>query len=755
VTTEAYRLDELGWLEFERMVTALLELEVGVPADAWAGHADVGRTAVVEDGLVDPASGRRLTGPTVVLAMWIRPEATAPVVELVGAKIASMTASSLLVVTNRALRPLDVDSLSGLRHEMAALDPVALGGFLDRLPELRRRVPSVLGVRSLDGLIDPEALARSSADAEAATDLARVFVATGAYARTLEVLRRNRFAVVTGPPEMGKTAIARTISLGALTIGWEAHECNRPDELWERFSRDRAQIFVADDAFGSTEYRPDAAERWALELDRILGAMDDRHWLIWTSRPAPLKAGLRRIHREHGVERFPQPAEVHVSAAELELEEKVLILFRHARRAVLSAGCVELLRLYGYDIVEERHFTPERIRRFVADRLPDLDALTTRPWEDWVAAAVRDEIREPTRAMAASFDALSPEHRALLVALIDTPPGAVSERDLAAAMRRHSPSGLPRPPAELVDRLADHFLRVVPPTSVTWVHPSWRDLVIERLIACADERSEFLRHCSLDGLLLALSVGGGTGGRRIPLLVKDADWDLAADRIAELVPGLDDTDLLRLLLSLEAATSIPDRRAREELAAVIELTLERVRRRLERAETPARSSLVAAWFSLALLLPSPPRPPDLSRMWAELLPAEPPDLTDAAEVARLDDWLALTGVLAEHDRPGLAALGFHDCLPLLGHVVGRARELAYRGGDAAHGELLGRVLRRISELQPFFGADAADVAAHFERLEPVEDEAAPAGRRLERGDDAYPGARALVARVLRDLDPRA
>ena len=33
------------------------------------------------------------------------------------------------------------------------------------------------------------------------------------------------------------------------------------------FDAERPQLFVADDAFGSTEYRPDAADRWALELD--------------------------------------------------------------------------------------------------------------------------------------------------------------------------------------------------------------------------------------------------------------------------------------------------------------------------------------------------------------------------------------------------------------------------------------------------------------------------------------------------------
>src|SRR5205814_5466082 len=141
------------------------------------------------------------------------------------------------------------------------------------------------------------------------------------------------FAALTGPPEMGKTAIARMVGLALASGGWEVHECIRPDEFWARLARERAQVFIADDAFGSTEYRPEAAERWALELDRVLRATDERHWLVWTSRPAPLRAGLRRIHREHGVERFPQPAEVQVAASDLSVAEKALILFRHARAA--------------------------------------------------------------------------------------------------------------------------------------------------------------------------------------------------------------------------------------------------------------------------------------------------------------------------------------------------------------------------------------------------------------------------------------
>ena len=78
-----------------------------------------------------------------------------------------------------------------------------------------------------------------------------------------------------------------------------------------------------------------------------------------------------------------------------------------------------------------------------------------------MAAAATTELTTATEAMATSFSTLGAEHRDLLLALLDTPPGPVAERELVAALRRHHEGSLSQPPAELVDRLADHFLRVL------------------------------------------------------------------------------------------------------------------------------------------------------------------------------------------------------------------------------------------------------------------------------------------------------
>jgi hypothetical protein len=702
-----YRFDELGWLEFERLADLLVAGDRDVGDVRWFGRADEGRLAVVSRGATLPGIGR-LAGPLLVVVAW-SPGARR---ERLGERIHDVAREggavprSVVVITNE--RDGDVDACAWQEaldlvpdSRRVRLGPGELGELLDAGAALRCRVPSVLGVRDLTGMLDAAVLDRSTADVDAARRLARIFVPTRAYARTLAVLERYRLAVVTGPPEMGKTAIARVVALAKLTEGWEAHECLHPEQLWGRFSRERAQLFIADDAFGSTEYRPDAAERWALELDRVLRALDDRHWLIWTSRPAPLKAGLGRIHREHGVERFPQPAEVRVAASDLDLEEKASILFRHARSRPLTARGVQLVQTHGWTLVDHPHFTPERIRRFVADRLPELEGRDAPVARVDVSEAVSAELREPTEAMTTSLAALAPEYRGLLVALLDAPAGPVPERDLAAAARRHLDGGLRRRPAELVDRLTDHFLRLVAPQSVTWVHPSWRDLVIDRLARDPDARRTFLERCSLDGLLLGLSVGGGaSGGRRFPLLVADGDWDTAARRLRELMPTLEDAQLVRLLAALDAAAQAPsDARVHAEARALSERCLAATRQQLDARATPTPVALLEHWYTLADRLGGGFASPRLAPTWIELAPRESADTSSVADLVRTEDWLRLARVLAEYDPDALERFDFpRGARDLLERLAHEASTISWRERDAGRGEVLTRIARLLARI---------------------------------------------------------
>ena len=485
-----------------------------------------------------------------------------------------------------------------------------------------------------------------------------------------------------------------------MTNGWEAHECTSPEQLWRVFDATRRQVFVADDAFGSTEYRPDAAERWANSLGRLLAMLDDDHWLIWTSRPAPLKAGLRRVQRERNAERFPEPGEVLVDAGDLDLAEKTLILFRHAKARGASGAARALVRLAALSIVEHPHFTPERIRRFVTDRLEALPQIALEDGPERVRDDLERELASPTEAMRTSFRALEDEHRELLIALLDAPSGLIDERQLAATIRRHHSGGLSRPPGELIDRVTDHFLRITP-LGIGWVHPSWRDLVINELREDAGARGRFLDACALHGTMLALSQEGGIAGERtLPLLVSDLDWDRLGDRVCRLADDLEDQELAQLLVAIHGMRSVgiapSQRREARNLAACL---LNAIARRWDQRHRPLSGVLVERWFALSeWAAPGPIQAPQLGPTWAELYPASPSDEgLDPSELARADEWLALAQTLLRYAPDALTALGFfeHD-QTLLSRLVETLERTTLQ--DAR--PVAESILTRIQELAP-------------------------------------------------------
>src|SRR5207244_7479782 len=189
----------------------------------------------------------------------------------------------------------------------------------------------------LDGIGNRHAVQRSRAAISAATTVIPVFVPTTAYNQAWRVLAKHHFAVLEGPPEMGKTAIAWMSSVAQLANGWQAIACDQPEDFFRSHQHGTTQVFVADDAFGRTEYDPTLGAKWEKQLDRVLAFVDERHWLIWTSRRHILERATREMDLQGKASSFPDPGAVLVNASQLNDREKALILYRHARAANLEA----------------------------------------------------------------------------------------------------------------------------------------------------------------------------------------------------------------------------------------------------------------------------------------------------------------------------------------------------------------------------------------------------------------------------------
>jgi hypothetical protein len=302
-----YALDRLGWLHFEQLCAALLELEGGVAPLAWAGGADRCRGVLSGTALQRPLVASALPAPVLVQCAWVRNGSDEDLIAAVREFIADRDDDLALAASFVLLTNLDVSSglrnalqqeLPGDRVRVRVLGLAELGSRLDARAELRRAMPSVLGVCDLSGLIDADVRERSSLDVDGAAALAAVFVPTRAYRRALGVLGAHRFAVLTGPPEMGKTAIARMIALAQMTDGWEAHECVKPEDVWSAFDP------VDEKPERLTEFTVDDARRALARIGALvpsLGALvrSTDHVLTIRYRITPGPSAIRRPRRPH------------------------------------------------------------------------------------------------------------------------------------------------------------------------------------------------------------------------------------------------------------------------------------------------------------------------------------------------------------------------------------------------------------------------------------------------------------------------
>ena len=668
-----YRLDELGWYQFEQLCQSLLQKDYGVAVEAWGGSKDLGRDAYCESSLPFPAKHELTDGPFVFQAKFVE-NANAPgakpsgrikyAVEAELQKIQDRVESGewprtpnvyciLTNVTPNATLREEMQELVGEvlpNAEFCFLGGKDISAMLDNAANVRCAYPQILSVADLETLIsdvyNKAIIEKSSLAIQEAQDLAPNFVQTEPFNESLIRLERYHFLMLAGPPEMGKTAIARIIGLNKVGQGWQCFECASPDEFFNVYNAEVPQLYIADDAFGSTEYSPDKAEKWAESLSKVLRAVNKDHWMIFTSRTAPLHEALRKLHLQGHAERFPNPSKIEVDAARLNPYEKARILYWHAKTAHLDEIYRQLLVHHYDDIIYNNHFTPFRIYQLVKFRLRNIvqdcgydgrapeykpgnfisRLLVPRQSRDHaIHEAIRRELEEPTRPMKLSFDNLSVQHKSFLIGLLDVKQMPTPE-DTYESYRRHN-TGDKSISAESVSKdLLGHFLRESDRSStkksIQWVHPTWRDLVIQTLHDNEYYRQPFLRSATLDGVLLALSTAGGKDGERIvPLLVDPADWASLEGAATSLIKSGQLDAIQALLTSLDTlARSLridgpAGQVHKESFQAVLTSILLECTKRWNAGSDPIPILSLQTYAKLSVLIDPIPPVPSLKLSW--------------------------------------------------------------------------------------------------------------------------------------------
>lgn len=481
-----YRLDDLGWYQFEWLIQSLLKAKCGLGVESWGGNGDWGRDAYSIHSLNFPTT-KLSRGPFIFQAKFVQ-EANAA-----GAKPAEALTQAIrkelgrikerisnrqwsaprhyVLLTNVSLgADLRVEIYNRIKQSLESSTPTLLGGgdvcdLLDQFWDIARSFPQLLSLRDLDqilaNVVNRDILNKSRAAIDAAQHVLPVFVPTQAYSDAWKKLGKHHCVVLEGPPEMGKTAIAWTITTALVSQGWQGVVCDGPEDFFRAYDTGEKQVFVADDAFGRTEYDPTLGKKWERALERVFTQLNQHHLLIWTCRKHILERALKSIDLQGVASGFPKPSAILVDASRLSVQERALILYRHARAAKLHAKAIDLVKANARIIVRNDHFTPERIRRFVTDIIPELlsDHSGSQPDQQTIISEVNRAIQAPTERMRKSFAALDKSHVVLLCALLEAG-GHATIDETHNLFKRHSRGVLANADFEqILDELSESFIR--------------------------------------------------------------------------------------------------------------------------------------------------------------------------------------------------------------------------------------------------------------------------------------------------------
>ncbi len=151
---------------------------------------------------------------------------------------------------------------------------------------------------------------------------------------------------------------------------------------------------------------------------------------------------------------------------------------------------------------------------------------------------------------------------------------------------------------------------------IDWMHPSYRDLVIDELHQHATLRKKFLTHAGLGGLSLALSTAGGAeGSRRFPLMESNGDWAIVTRRGRELATN---PAMVSQLITIAAnAVSDANPSERKDVLKLLRELCEMGSRTWNEAKFAIKRSDLQVYYNASILVSPLPPMPDLSVIWDE------------------------------------------------------------------------------------------------------------------------------------------
>ncbi|MGB7512083.1 MAG: hypothetical protein WBP54_12460, partial [Pelodictyon phaeoclathratiforme] len=524
--TSKYNLELLGWYNFEQLVRTLLRQIVGNGLSSFSGSVDQGRDAVFSgESKSFPSDSERWRGEWIFQikhrtystrgANVVRTELKRTLPTEVHRMLNKHNheCKNYLAITNCPLTAQDKDELTFLIrsvstdiHNVAVLGEADLQELLDGHPKVVSAFPQLLGISQLRELLEWGLHCRSleyllSAQAEIAT-----FVATSPYMKAIDLLHKQHFCVLSGPPKMGKTCIAYALAAAFSALKYEVYELRNQKDFYVAYRNDTKQIFICDDVFGDISMNAAQRDDWSRGLLRLIRSLGRDHKLVWTARKYILNEAFASSRLKEERPELAKTDMVTVAVDDLSRQEKAMILYNHSRVAHFPDEVRSYLRGKAcITITDHPNYSPESIRQLCKGGLVSFSNAVGKNPQTTIAEQVHAFLSAPGNAWNTAYLSASPGERLLCTEVM----AAGGDIQLSQLRHRYEQAILNEPdsyqPFDVsinnargtflryqYHPLGDHFVR--------FYHPSMRDLLSELIKTDKSTRIAYLKQLRLKEL---------------------------------------------------------------------------------------------------------------------------------------------------------------------------------------------------------------------------------------------------------------
>lgn len=182
---------------------------------------------------------------------------------------------------------------------------------------------------------------------------------------------------------------------------------------------------------------------------------------------------------------------------------------------------------------------------------------------------------------------------------------------------------------------------------ISWIHPSYRDLMIDELTNNSSTRIRFLKEMSIRGIKLAISdTGGPDGERKFPFMVDEETWEIFKKRCLELADTGSPSEQQVLITTLTDASQNAIGRQKEIILSTLSEVLNLVKNYWNKNNLIISSYDLSVYIKASLLVHPLPPMPNLDFSWKTKYEATSKALDEYEEgdeffvgYLRLSEWV--------------------------------------------------------------------------------------------------------------------